>query len=341
MSPTKKEKKYTFSYGLAIGCVTGAVACALLSFARKLLSSSNQASTKPIESDAQQSDDYESAISKSKDMHSDEDMTKAMLHRTRTKTNYCYQRAPDSVSSLVMAVNILVEYLPNSMLEVLFSYLPDIPKAFAVSSHSQNGWDLPSSRRVLYDVPDVFVENVLPIRNQPSLVITVGLPGSGKTSWAKVRVDGRRVIAADDYFDEHNDGQFDPKLLSKAHEWAQDAVEKALKAGHSVAANNTNTTFSEMHAYVTKVVFGGFPHKMVFAVMPETNIKTLCGRGLHGVPPKKCKVMLKRMRKWMDKGPPTVAKVLRAGAFSPRVDPRKLAKEVIFTAVFIDERECD
>merc|ERR1719477_558838 len=235
-----------------------------------------------------------------------------------------------------MAVNLLLEYLPSSLLSTLFSFVPDLPPKFDINDLVRSGWE--PSLDTLCDTPDVFVENILPIRNQPSLIITVGLPGSGKSTWAKLRLGKERAcdgIAADDYFDKFNDGKFDPSLLGQAHEWCRTEVEKALMAGRSVVAANTNTTLQEMHAYVTKVVFGGLPHKIVFAVMPERNIDVLTKRGLHNVPPKSCKDMLKRMALWMKRGPPTIRGVLRAGKFSGRrPDPSRLAKEVIFTGIF-------
>ena len=200
----------------------------------------------------------------------------------------------------------------------------------------QNGWN--ESKETLYDYPNISVENVLPIQNQPSLIVTIGVPGSGKTTWAKVRMGAKQkqyVVAADDYFDRFNGGLFDPKLLGKAHEWAQNQVDRALRAGHCAVANNTNTTLQEMNVYVSKVVFGGLPHKVVFTVMPERNVDVLCKRGLHGVPRKKCKEMIKRMDSWLRRHDPTVRAVLKAGSF--RRFPPNVSKEVMFTGIFVEK----
>jgi len=162
-------------------------------------------------------------------------------------------------------------------------------------------------------------------------------------AWSKTRVTAKNmVVAADDYFDQFNQGTFDVKLLSKAHEWAQLQVYNALKAGKTVVAANTNTTLSEMYAYVSKVVFCGFPHKIVFAVMPESNIKVLAQRGLHGVPAKKIKEMHRRMNWWLQKYPPSIAKVIRAGGMKPRRSKDiVLSKEVIYTGIFLHARDQD
>ncbi len=68
-----------------------------------------------------------------------------------------------------------------------------------------------------------------------------------------MRTNAGQVIPADDYFDKFNNGDFNPRFLGKAHQWCQQSIFNALKAGENAVANNTNTTLSEMHAYVTKV----------------------------------------------------------------------------------------
>ena len=205
---------------------------------------------------------------------------------------------------------------------------------------AQSGWEV--SNETMHDYPTTFVENVLPIQNQPSLILTIGVPGSGKTTWAKIRMGPTQkqyVVAADDYFDRFNGGLFDRFLLGEAHKWAQGQVHRALKSGHSAVANNTNTTLQEMNAYVSKAVFGGLPHKIVFSIMPERNVAVLSKRGLHGVPPKKIKEMIKRMDGWMSKKDPSIKAVLRAGAF--RRFSNSVSREVLFTGIFVDKSTGD
>ena len=92
-----------------------------------------------------------------------------------------------------------------------------------------------------------------------------------------------------------------------------------------------------MNAYVAKVVFGELPYKIVFAVMPERDLKVLFDRGLHSVPMKSLKDMNKRMTRMFNRGCPSIQRVLRAGNFS-RPPPRGLAcKEAIYTGIFTDD----
>ena len=275
---------------------------------------------------------------------SDTDLSRNNVYRkleytVKAKNNFYYQVVADPFIPSVLAINLLIEYLPSSIIKTVFLYLPGI-NDFDIDQHlSVCGWS--ERENVLHDNANIFVQNVRPIRNQPSLIMTIGLPGSGKSTWAKTRVSKKdMVIAADDYFDKFNDGNFDAKLLQKAHDWAQTKVSNALKAGQSVVANNTNTTLSEMHAYITKAVFSGYPHKIVFAVMPEQNIKVLAKRGLHGVSAKKIKEMLKRMSYWMNKYPPSIEKVLKAGAFK-RGRPQGISKDVIYYGIFLNAQTQD
>lgn len=227
---SSQQERWAPSRSFAIGCVTGATAITLLSVIHRCYLSKLNEPDKDENKLRIQTKEY-----------------KRLLLETRGKSTFQFQEVRDEHVKLCLAINLLSEYLPNSILRTLFLFVPDIPETFDIDKFLENGWE--SSCDTVCDAPDLFVENVLPIPNQPTLFITVGLPGSGKTTWARMRMGcdhEDRVIAADDYFDRFNGGQFDVKLLGKAHEWAQCEVGRALAAGHSVVANNTNTTLSEV-----------------------------------------------------------------------------------------------
>ena len=74
-----------------------------------------------------------------------------------------------------------------------------------------------------------------------------GLPGSGKTSFAKSL--NLNFYEADQYFEKFNNNKFDHKLLKKAHRYCYDLVKKELLNRNSVIVSNTMTTDDEVLEY--------------------------------------------------------------------------------------------
>ncbi len=74
-----------------------------------------------------------------------------------------------------------------------------------------------------------------------------GLPGSGKTSFAKSL--NLNFYEADQYFEKFNNGKFDHKLLKKAHKYCYESVKRELEKGQSVIVSNTMTTNDEVLEY--------------------------------------------------------------------------------------------
>ena len=76
-----------------------------------------------------------------------------------------------------------------------------------------------------------------------------GLPGSGKTTLAKSLTQAE--VAADVYFDIENNGEFDPALLKKAHQFCYDVFDHLCYTQHPVVAvHNTFTRKWEYEDYV-------------------------------------------------------------------------------------------
>lgn len=86
------------------------------------------------------------------------------------------------------------------------------------------------------------------------LYIIRGLPGSGKSTFARTLLD-RGVVSchyeADMFFLTKEGVYFyNPNRLKEAHEWCQSSVEHSLKKGFSVAVSNTFTMMWEIEPYV-------------------------------------------------------------------------------------------
>lgn len=81
------------------------------------------------------------------------------------------------------------------------------------------------------------------------LILIRGLPGSGKSTFAKLL--DFPIIEADQYFYDDIKGKytFDASKLSEAHVWCQDRVSTYLNGGFSVVVSNTSTTEKEVKVY--------------------------------------------------------------------------------------------
>lgn len=122
------------------------------------------------------------------------------------------------------------------------------------------------------------------------LVIMRGLPGSGKSTFARNLTD-IIVIEADMwwYRNPQRDYQFDMTLLSRAHRWARQTVEAFLANGQGVAIANTNLTFSEAKDYV------GFAKALGCPITVYTMDRDVNYGSLHNVPKEVMERMYKKM----------------------------------------------
>ena len=122
------------------------------------------------------------------------------------------------------------------------------------------------------------------------LILVRGVPGSGKSTYARTLVDWYNyAIEADHYF-VRIDGVYDfnPKLLKNAHDWCYNEVIEALQDDpeFTVCVANTFTRVWEMQKYVDYAKTNGVPFKVVRCTGQYQNI--------HGVPDKKVQEMLER-----------------------------------------------
>jgi len=82
------------------------------------------------------------------------------------------------------------------------------------------------------------------------LVLIRGLPGSGKSTKAKVLADiGFAHFEADMYFVKDGKYLFDHSLIKDAHSWCQMQADLWLRAGHDVVVSNTFVRVWEMSPY--------------------------------------------------------------------------------------------
>jgi predicted kinase len=86
------------------------------------------------------------------------------------------------------------------------------------------------------------------------LILLRGLPGSGKSTFAKLLLNMSREkivhYEADMYFETNGGYHFDPTKLSDAHQWCLQATSNTLLAGVSVIVSNTFTRLMELQPYL-------------------------------------------------------------------------------------------
>lgn len=128
-----------------------------------------------------------------------------------------------------------------------------------------------------------------------NLYLLRGLPGSGKSTFAKMLSDSH--FEADMYFlDDNGNYNFDPSKLKKAHEWCQDQVHTAMILNHTtsglsnsdIVVSNTFTQEWEMKPYYELAKAWGYK---VFSIIIENRHG---GVNEHGVPEEKLEQMKNR-----------------------------------------------
>ena len=86
-------------------------------------------------------------------------------------------------------------------------------------------------------------ETIVTESNMTKLYIVRGIPGSGKSTFAKKLLEQGKVqqhLEADEFMtDENGDYKFDPTILQKCHQQCQMWVKYYLDRGQSVVVSNT------------------------------------------------------------------------------------------------------
>lgn len=130
------------------------------------------------------------------------------------------------------------------------------------------------------------------------LILLRGLPGSGKSTFARFIWNDYAVCEADKYFvDEDGVYRFDGSKIKDAHKWCRDEVETRMKDNSTnpqyypeIVVSNTFTQEWEMEEYYKLAENYGYT---VFSLIVENRHG---GVNEHGVPAEKIEQMKNRFQ---------------------------------------------
>jgi predicted kinase len=114
-----------------------------------------------------------------------------------------------------------------------------------------------------------------------ALYIIRGLPGSGKSTFAKELVPEYLICEADKYFMSENGYNFDKHKIKEAHIWCQQKVENLMQESFfhpKIAVSNTFTREWEMKPYFDLAEKYGYS---VFCIIVQN---THGKKSIHDVP---------------------------------------------------------
>ena len=118
------------------------------------------------------------------------------------------------------------------------------------------------------------------------LILLRGLPGSGKSTFAKLVCN--QHVEADMFFIQDGEYKFDASKLKQAHEWCQARTEDWMKKRYNVVVSNTFTMDWEMEPYYKLAEQYGY---RVYSLIVENRHE---GVNEHGVPADKLEQMKNR-----------------------------------------------
>ena len=123
--------------------------------------------------------------------------------------------------------------------------------------------------------------------------ILCGIPGSGKTTYARREFPAALTVSADDFFMVGGEYQFNPADLPKAHGMClRQFIAACQKGQENLVVDNTNTTVAEIAPYAAVALAYGYTLQVLVI---EADPEAAFARNVHGVPLKACQAMAKRL----------------------------------------------
>jgi predicted kinase len=125
------------------------------------------------------------------------------------------------------------------------------------------------------------------------VIILRGIPGCGKSTYAKKHFSNAKIVSADDFFMQSGEYKHDGARLSEAHQACWLAFYEAVLQGlPMIVVDNTNTTVFEISPYVLPAE----AHRYEVKILTLTcDLAIAAARNVHGVPLQSVERMAKRL----------------------------------------------
>jgi predicted kinase len=117
-----------------------------------------------------------------------------------------------------------------------------------------------------------------------AVIIMRGIPGSGKSTFAKQKYPSATVCSADHYFtDREGNYSFDIDYIQEAHEHCREEFAEAIALEEGlIVVDNTNLSMNAMEYYINKAKVHNYYIVFVRMVVP---VDVAIKRNIHDVPP--------------------------------------------------------
>jgi|ETNmetMinimDraft_19_1059907.scaffolds.fasta_scaffold18817_2 predicted kinase len=136
-------------------------------------------------------------------------------------------------------------------------------------------------RAVYQPLTDGFVSMV----TEKTVTILRGLPGSGKSTYARKHHGGAVICSADSFFvDEEGNYRFQKLRIADAHQHCLNRFITAVLADErDVVVDNTNTCLWEYEKYILLGKKYGYSIRIIRMHADESNLESLVVRNVHNV----------------------------------------------------------
>lgn len=130
------------------------------------------------------------------------------------------------------------------------------------------------------------------------MILVRGLPGSGKSTVAKKWLLAAKLETDNYWYRPDGTYDFNPRLLSEAHQWCQNKTRMHVEDGYPVVVSNTFTRRWEMEPYMQIAKDNDYELVVLDLYDAGMSDEELAARCIHNVPVETIKNMRSRYERY-------------------------------------------